>query len=114
MKPAASPRSRQYSQLRPPSEDSPLTAYSPLHAARSYTRGVQKTASTRWKWAVGKIEDQYEHYVKARSFVLGVGLGASASLFVVAFAIMCTVYSLSLASPPRLLSPRLPSLHSPP
>ena len=75
MKPAASPRSRQYSQLRPPSEDSPLTAYSPLHAARSYTRGVQKTASTRWKWAVGKIEDQYEHYVKAHSLVLGVGLG---------------------------------------
>ena len=112
MKPAASPRSRQYSQLRP-SEDSPLTAYSPLHAARSYTRGVQKTASTRWKWAVGKIEDQYEHYVK-RAPSYWAGLGASASLFVVAFAIMCTVYSLSLS----LLYPdprdNLTSLASPP
>lgn len=64
-------------------------------AMEAYDQGGAKNesrAKKRWRYAISKIENDYEHYVKARSFVLGVGLGASCALLVMSIAIMYVAY----------------------
>lgn len=64
-------------------------------AVEAYDQGGAKdesAAKKRWRHAISKIEDDYEHYVKARSFVLGAGLGASSALLVMSIAIMYVAY----------------------
>lgn len=77
------------SPLRSPSTSTHMDgAYQSIHTRTSTSTSTNTLPKERWKRALTKVGAAYEDFVKARTFVLGVGLGAAVTLFLISIAIM--------------------------